>query len=267
MASSEPTRAIARLPRKSPFALLGAGRTALREVPGLRAFLIKGFLLNYGVFIVTAAAAMILIYWFLVRPVGEGLTAWSMGEGFFWGLVAWLLKVVLWVTQLLLMAATLMLSLLFAMALMTLWFEALVGRIVAHCRQESEGAGGAFSLREWLGGLGRSIRDSVWLMVLALLALGFGFIPVVGPVLVVLFDGYLLGWEIREPYLTVREEYGDERRALRKGLALWTVQTGLLPVVLAMIPIVGWLLLPAVLIYLVAGFAWQGEQALRSEAA
>ena len=39
----------------------------------------------------------------------------------------------------------------------------------------------------------------------------------------------------------------------------WTISAGFLPVVLALVPLLGWLLLPAALIYLVAGVAWQAE--------
>lgn len=266
MAETDSPRALARLPRRSPFALLLAGRTAMREVPGLRAFLVKGFLLNYAVFIVAAAVGMGLVYWYLVQPVSASLTAGGLGEGFWMGLITTLLQIVFWIAQVLLMAATLLLSMLVAMALMSVWFEALAGRIVTHFRGET-GAGEPFTLGRWLSGLGRALRDSVLLMVVALVALGLGFIPVVGPVLVVVIDGFLMGWEIRDPYLAVRTEMGDDPRQLRRGLMFWTMQTGLLPVLLAMIPIVGWLLLPAVLIYMVAGFAWQGEQALKAQAA
>ena len=266
MASQETGRQPARLPRKNPIALFSAGRQALREVPGLRAFLVKGLLLNYAIFLLAAVVGMGLIYWYLVQPLSEGLTAWSMGEGFFLAMVALLLKGLLWMTQIMLMAATLVLSLLFSFVLMTMWLEGLVGRIVAHCRG-NEVPPGPFSLGEWVAGLARSLRDSLRLILLALAALFLGFIPVVGPILVVLVDSYLLGWEIRAPYLTVREEHGDEQRALRRGLTLWTVRTGFLPVLLAMIPVVGWLLLPALLIYMVAGTAWLGEQALKAEAA
>ncbi len=189
-----------------------------------------------------------------------------MGEDIFFEMLALLFKLLLWLTQILLMAATLVLCLLFSFALMTMWLEGLVGRIVAHCRG-NETPPGPFSLGEWVTGLARSLRDSLRLILLALVALFLGFIPVVGPVLVVLVDSYLLGWEIRAPYLTVREEHGDEHRALRRGLTLWTVRTGFLPVLLAVIPFVGWLLLPALLIYMVAGTAWHGEQALRVERA
>ncbi len=252
----------AALPRRGPLALLASGREALREVPGLRAFIFRGFLLNYGVFAVCAVLGMGLIYTFVVEPIGAGLSAWSLGEGFLWETLAFLLQIVLWIAQLLLMAGTLLLSFFLALVLMSFWFEALAGRIVAHCRQGAEGP--PFSLKAWAATLLRSLRESARLILLAVAALLLGFIPVVGPVLVVLVNAYLLGWEVRNPYLLAREESGDDPAQLRRGLKLWTVRVGLLPVLLAMGPILGWALLPAAMIYLVAGFAWQGERGLQT---
>ncbi len=253
---------VRRLPRPGPFALLASGRRALREVPGLRLFLLKGFLLNYGLFICLSAAAYYVIFLLLLEPYLENLEQWISGEGILWQVLSVLLELVVWLTQLLLLAATMMLSLLFSLALMSMWFEALAARIVTHCRGGVAESRGRFSILSWLAGIGRALRESLFLIILASAALLLGLVPVVGPLLVILVDGYLLGWEVRDPYLVAREALGDERRQLRKGLMLWTVQAGTLPVFLAMIPILGWLFLPMAMIYLVAGFAWQGERAL-----
>ena len=75
-----------------------------------------------------------------------------------------------------------------------------------------------------------------------------------------LSNASLMGWQVREPYLLVRESLGGDHKALRKGMAWWTVRAGLLAVFLAMIPIVGWIVMPMILIYQVAGMAWVNEQ-------
>ena len=244
----------------SPLSLLRSGRRAFREVPGLRLFLLTGLALNYAVFLLVGGAVMAGLYFFVVQPLGASLGAWSGGEGFLAGLLSAVLTALLWLTQLLLMAASLLLSFLLALSLMTLWFEALAGRIVAHCRGGTGSAEEAFSLGAWLKGLGRSLKDGLRLILLSFLALLLGFIPVVGPFLVIGINSYLLGWEIREPYLAVRESSHEARRNLRRGTLAWTISAGFLPVVLALVPLLGWLLLPAALIYLVAGVAWQAEQ-------
>lgn len=249
-----------RLPRPSVLSLLTTGRRALKEVPGLRIFLLKGFIINYALFLTTAVLAYYVIFYFFVQPYVARMDEWAQGEGFLWEMLQLLLNVLVWITQMLLLAGTLMLSLLFSLALMSTWLEALAARIVAHCRGQEPA--GAFSLVEWVISLGAAFRDSLGLIGMALGALLLGFIPLVGPLLVIAVDSYLLGWEIRDPYLVVRQEAGDPRKQLRKGLVLWTARAGFIPVLLAMIPFLGWLLLPVVMIYMVAGFAWQCEQDL-----
>lgn len=258
--ASDSTPQIRRLPRPSPLSLITSGRRALREVPGLKLFLIKGFIINYVMFVVTAALANYVIYYYFVEPYVARMDEWASGDGFFWEMLGLVLNVVVWLTQLLLLAGTIMLSVLFSLAMMSTWLESLAARIMAHCRgNEPEGP---FSLVAWVISLGAALRDSLGLIGLALSALLLGFIPFVGPLLVIVVDSYLLGWEVRDPYLVARESAGDPRKQLRKGLMFWTARAGLIPVLLAMIPFLGWLLLPMAMIYMVAGYAWQCEQDL-----
>ncbi|MCZ6558332.1 MAG: EI24 domain-containing protein [SAR324 cluster bacterium] len=261
--SADTSQKAMRLPRPSAFALLASGRQALREVPGLKMFLLKGFLLNYGIFVAVAALASYVIFWVMLEPYVMQLDEWVSGEGILWKALAMLLWLLTWLAKLLLLVAVLLFSLLFSLILMSMWFEALAARIVSHCRGGVGENRGRFTLIAWLGSLGHALRDGLRLLFLAFAAMLLALVPLAGPVLAILINGYLLGWEVRDPYLVVREVLGEERKQLRKGLMLWTVQAGLLPVFLAMIPILGWALLPGVMIYLVAGFAWRGEQALR----
>ncbi len=261
MSETAETALVARLPRGTPLTLLAAGRRAFAEVPGLRALMIKGALLLYAVSILVGLIGVGGVYLLVVQPLTEGMAAWSAGEGFWASLLTGIVTFVVWIAQLLLLAATVAVSFLVALAMMSVWFEALAARIAAHHRGTG-GEGAPFRLRAWLGGIGRSLLDAVWLIGLAVAGLALGFIPVIGVVLVVVIESYLLGREVRDPYLVVREGLGDDPKDLRKGLVLWTPFVGLLPFVLAMIPVVGWVLLPAAVIYLVAGFAWRGEAAL-----
>jgi uncharacterized protein involved in cysteine biosynthesis len=249
------------IPRASPAALLAAGRRAFREIPGLRRLLVKGFVLLYGTALLTGAVGVGGLYYYIVRPLAAGLEGWGAGEGFWMAVLAAILAGLLWFGQFLLLAATVAVSLLIAVSLMSLWFESLAARIIAHHRGEAAVQERPFRVGVWLRGLGRALADSSWLVMLSLLALLLGFVPLIGPLLVVLVESYLLGREVRDPYLSVRASLGEEPGRLRCGLALWTILTGLLPFVLAMVPVAGWLLLPAAMIHLVAGFAWQAEVA------
>lgn len=239
-------------------ALIAAGREAFRKVPGLRMLLVKGFLLLYGLFAVLGTASLALLYRYAIRPWIERIESYQTDGGFFMDLLLPLLNGLLWLGQVMLMVAVLLLAMLLTLSLMTLWFEALADRIVRHQRGLQD-AGGGFSLGAWAGSILRALRESLWLLLLAVFSVLLGFVPLGGPVLVFLINGYLFGWEAREPYLLVREGLGDDRKALRRGMTLWTIRIGAVPVVLAMIPVVGWLALPMVLIYQVAGLAWANE--------
>lgn len=249
--------------RAGPLALLGAGRQAFRQVPGLRGLLLQGFLLLYAVFVAVGAVMMGLVYRFGVQPLSHGMAAYDPGGSFFLELLLPLATGLVWLAQLLLLAATLLLSLVLSFALLSVWFEALAGRVAAHARGGAA-AEAPFGLRAWLGSLGRSLRDSVLLLALAVLSLLVAFVPLVGPFLTFALASYLMGWEVREPYLAVRAARGEDLGALRRGLHGWTLRAGTLIVLLAMIPWLGWLLAPVVLTYQVAGVAWLSERGAAS---
>lgn len=245
--------------RAGPLALLAGGREAFRQVPGLRMLLLKGFLLLYGLFVIAAGVILGLGYRFLVQPLAHGLSTYDPHGNVFLEFLLPLADGLLWFAQLLLLAATMLLALVLSFSLLSLWFEALAARVAAHAR------GGApvdapFSLRAWAHSLGRAVRDGALLLALAFVALLLGFVPLVGPLLSFAVASYVMGWEVREPYLAVRAAAGESPATLRRGLNWWTLRVGALPVLLAMVPWLGWLLLPVVLTIQVAGVAWLSER-------
>ena len=250
--------------KAGPMALFKGGSEAIKSVPGLKGFVVRGFLLNYLVFMLIAALGMGLLYQYAVAPLLNMVPMPADTQGFMAVALSWFAKVMLWVLNIVLMGATLLLSFLVSLSLMSLWYEALAGRIVAHFRGSEESAAQRFSLGRWLAGLTRSLKDSLVLLLLSLLALSLGFIPLVGPLLVPAINSYLLGREVRDPYLVVRMELGDDPAMLTRGLKLWTLRIGMAPMLLGFIPVVGWLFLPLCVMYLVAGVAWESEQQLKS---
>jgi hypothetical protein len=69
---------------------------------------------------------------------------------------------------------------------------------------------------------------------------------------------------MREPYLLAREAWGERPQALRRGLVPWTVVLGIAPAAVAVLPVVGWLVLPVVLVLGATGLAWAGEMARKA---
>ncbi|MDH4248401.1 MAG: EI24 domain-containing protein [Deltaproteobacteria bacterium] len=247
------------LTRNGPLALIGAGRRAFREIPGLRRYIVFGFVINLLVFVTIAALSISVVYPLVVSPLADKLATLQTEGGFLMGLVHTLLSWLLWVLQALLLAVTALFSFLISLTLLTLWYETLAAKIVSHFRGASALRPPLFSLGLWIRGLGRTLRESLLLIMLSVGALLLGLIPVVGPVLSLLINGYLIGWEVREPYLMVRIGMGEERSRLRAGLMLWTLRAGLLPVLLALIPVLGWIILPLVMILMTAGVAYTAE--------
>ncbi len=247
-----------RIAREGPIALFSAGREAFREVPGLRWLMVRGFILLYALFIVIGLIVVGLGYFYVVDPISQWMGSMESGDSWFWAILIPLLRILLWLGQAMLLAACLVLSFLISLAMMSLWFEVLTERIVTH-RRGLEVTGSGFTLGLWLGGVWRALKDSTFLILIALSSLVAGLIPIAGPFLVIAATCYLLGWEVREPYLLVRESMGEDGKPLRKGLALWTIRIGVLPTFLAMVPILGWFLLPFAIVYQVAGVAWTSE--------
>jgi hypothetical protein len=244
--------------RAGPLALAAAGRAAFREVPGLRGLLLKGVVLLYGVFLAVGAVVLGLVYRFAIRPLSVQLSSFDAGGNVVMELLLPVATGLVWLGQALLLTATVLLSFVLSLALLSLWFEALTGRIVAHTRGGTAEA--PFSLRAWAASLAQALRDSVLLLALAVVALLLGFVPLVGPFLAFALSCYVMGREVREPYLAVRAARGEALRDLRRGLWGWTLWVGVLPVVLALVPWLGWLLLPLVLTWQVAGVAWLSER-------
>ena len=247
------------LTKKGPLALFTAGRRAFREVPGLRAFATMGFFLNLVIYAIVAIAVFSALYPLVVAPLADKADTLAQDGGFFARILAFVIPFFLRIMQFFLIAVSAMFSFLISLSLMGLWYEALAARIVRHLRGDVKTGAHRFTLGLWFGGLTRALKDSVLLLVISLCALLIGLIPFFGPILSLAMNSYLIGWELREPYLAVRVEMGEDIKELRKGLTFWTLRAGLLPVSLALIPLIGWFLLPFVMIYMAAGVAFAAE--------
>ena len=265
MSAQAPATITGALRAAGPLALLGGGFRALGRVPGLNWLLVRGFLLLYGFMLFIGGGVYLMIYKLALEPLMGLATELEATEGFFDTVLAWLLTGVYYVSQFMTITACVVLALVLSITLMSVWFEVLSARIVAHLRGGAP-PGGGFSLRAMVETIGRAILDNIRLILLALLALLLGLIPVVGILLVFVITCYLLGHEVREPYLAVRESYGEDPKALREGMGAWTLRAGILPTLIALIPWLGWMLVPALMIFLVAGASWHGENGGGGEA-
>lgn len=248
---------LSRVTQASYGTVINAGRRAMVEVPGIQGFLLKGFILFYGMSAVLGLLAAQGLYGLVIRPLSEHLTSFSTDGFWVLEMLVGLAKAMLWFGQFVILLSCLFVAFRVALSLMTLWSEALVERIIDY-RRGRKGQD-RFSLELWLRSLGQSLVSSMVSLLLSLLGILVAFIPFVGPPLALGLYAYLLGRDIREPYILVRGAAGESTQALRGGLWTWTFKLGALPVMVGLVPLVGWLVLPAIMLYLVAGVAWLAE--------
>jgi len=243
------------LPRPGPVRVLRAGLAAMRAVPGLRGYLLLGLLLNYAAALGAGLLTFYGLYALIFRPLAQWVEGWTVGGGFWAGLLGGVFQFFLFFTQVALLGGCFLVAFLLALNLMSLWLDGVAERIVRHARGASAPAPGGGL------GLGRSVRDVGTQVTLGVAALVVALVPVAGPPLSVAIVAYLFGRELRAPYLAALEGRGQHPASLRAGLLPWTIAQGALPVALGLLPVIGWLLLPLAMILAVAGIAWEGEQA------
>ncbi len=241
--------ALERLRGIKALSTLREGIRVQKSIPGLKRHVIRLLILNMVIFLLITMLLNGLFYYYLLNPA----ISWLFGSdgGFFASLGQWLL----WATQLTVAAVFAFISLRLSVELSSIWHQQLVSRVIRFYRQVPEVS---ISFREWLKSLGSTIVEALKLCLMPLLILFGGLVPVIGLPLVYLLESHLLGRDAVMVYLD--EIQTEERDELKKKLRWVPVQLGWLPMLLAFIPIAGWLMMPLVLILLVIGLASQLER-------
>ena len=228
---------------------LRAGRQALSEITGLRSQMIRGLLINYAVFVLAVLVLNGLFYFYALAP----FIGWVFGGGE--GFLAATATVVLWLVQLTAAAVFAMVALRFSIELSSLWHQSLVIRVVRYFRKIEEPP---FSLEAWWNDIKTALREDFKACVFPLLLLLLGLIPLIGVVLVMVLQAHLMGREVVNVYLDELND-PDDAVALRQTWRWVPMRLGWLPMGLAFVPLLGWLLLPFVLTCEVVGFTYQVE--------
>ena len=234
---------------------LQCGRRALSEIAGLRGQMLQGLLLNYALFILAALVLNGLFYYYALAP----FIGWAFGGGE--GVLAATRTVILWLIQLTAAAVFAMVALRFSVELASLWHQSLVIRVIRHFREIEEPP---FSLATWLDSMKAALREALKACVFPLLLLVLGLVPLIGVALVMLVQAHWLGRDVVNGYLDGLDD-PDAADELRKAWRWVPLRVGWLPMGLAFVPLLGWLLLPFVLTLEVVGFAYQVESSRRTE--
>ena len=222
-----------------------------KNIPGLRRQLSRLLILNYIIFLLVSLLLNGLFYYYVLEP----LINWLFGSegGFFATIGQWML----WLLQLNVAAVFAFISLRFSIEVSGIWHQLLVSRVIRHYREIPEVR---FHFRDWMKSLVYSMVEALKLCLVPLLILFAGLIPLIGFLMVYLLESYILGRDVLRVYLDeINEEV--ELNELRKNFRWVPIKLGWLPMLLAFMPVIGWLLMPLVQILLVIGLASLIERA------
>lgn len=234
-----------------PWQYLQHGLLAARTIPGLNTMVFKALLINGLVLFLVVAGLSYSFYEFIFQPV----LGWIEPH-----VPDWLHSVSVGLTWLLLAAIALISTLLairVSFILLGVWYEHLAEKVIKHHRTlpslPFRWSEQIHSLAFTVFSIGREIFTAVGLLML-------GFVPLFGPIMVFLIGGHWSGRGIIEPYLTVLKSAKLPVGDLSLKPSLMTLSLGAIQVALALIPLVGWVLLPFVMVYQVIGLAYAHEQ-------
>ena len=230
------------------------GWQAVQDVEGLKASIWKTFLVNYAIFVGIMILLNGVIYLYALRPLVEMVFGTDEGGAALIG------TVLLWGVQLVIAAIFAIASLRFSIALMSMWYEHLAGIVILHFRPLPDVS---FSITDWLKTLGQTLVIGFKEIMVFLLLIVLSFLPGIGLVLVFLAGAYLLGKDTIAPYLNVLQEHKEPTKEIRKSLRGTAFMLGSSQMLLALIPVVGWLLMPVVMIYQIIGLSYAMEEVRR----
>lgn len=235
------------LPSINAISLLHAGLKAVRTIPGLHKAAFKGFGLNLALYFLVMMLINVGFYVLIHLP----LVGWieSTFEGL--GLIA---SITLWFAQITVLLISALLSIRVSYKLMSLWHGTLVTHVIRWFRPE-------FPAGSTLGTF-KAIPAFVWDQLKDVLK-GFGLlflgvIPLIGAPLVFIIGAYLQGRSIVEPYESTINEVEKPVKPMFGVPTRFVL--GWSQMALALVPVIGWLLLPLLHIYQIIGFAYMQER-------
>jgi uncharacterized protein involved in cysteine biosynthesis len=240
-----------------PWQYLKQGVIASKEIPGLRAMILKALLINGLLLFIIAAGVTFGFYYFAVLPTKGWLEP---------RVPDWLHLISVVLFYLVLAAVALISSILavrISFVLLGVWYENLAEKVITFHRPLPDLP---FRLSEQVHSLGLTLFGVAREIFVAVSLLILSFIPLIGPVLVFFIGGHWSGRGIIEPYLTVLKNAKQPTGELSLKPSLMTLSLGAIQVLLALIPLVGWILLPFVMVHQVIGLAYAHEtQLVRSQ--
>lgn len=223
-----------------------AGRKAYKAYPEVRSNILLSFLLSVLVFSAIVAGLLVVLLTGLLAP----FEIWVNGYLPNWA--DWIIRVLVGLFAIVLVLIITFFSLRFTTILLGVFYERCVHPIVARFRPDSvPGHGGPSLIVEIL-------REAGYLVLLLLLQ----FIPAIGWLLSLAFSLWLVGKGVVAPHKAVLKDRNLPRPA--PGV-IECISVGSAELALLAIPVIGWFLLPWVMIHMVVGQACRFEESLATQ--
>lgn len=231
------------IPPLNTFNLYRAGRTALDQVPGLRRGAVKGFLINLVIYFGLITLAGFTYYSLIHTPLAAWIARLEAG----W--IQTSLSIGLGILLVIAVLIAALLSIRISLKFMGFWYSELSAKVVQHVR-------GPIRMPSFIEELPFVLRDVARETAMSLGLIILGLVPLVGAPTVLLIGAWLQGRAIIQPYkdvlrganLNITDETGTQKLLLGSGQIL-----------LALMPVIGWFLLPVVNLYQVLGYTWLKE--------
>jgi len=227
-------------------AILAEGRRLHKISPKLKKDVRRALIVNYAVFLVATLVLNGLLHYMVLAPFSEW--AFGGGEGF-WASAG---RGIVVFAQILIGAVCAMASLIFSVQTLSGWHEDLAETVIRSSRDLPDLR---FDIKLWFKTIWVGVFQGLRSAILALTLLLLGFIPLVGPVLVMVGEAWLIGQTLKWAYLNPLQGLKLENPALTKQLKYSAVKFGWLATALTLVPIAGWIVLPWLLTLQVIGLS------------
>ena len=234
--------------------LLNKGHKAFKEVPGLYKFYLQGVILTLLCAALFFTALFFTLYRMYILPFLDSylstITNWAEWLSYLAMPVYWIIVVICW-------SFIAYISLKLSTVVLGLWIDALLSKIMRHFREVPELP---FSLKRMLKIMLAGLKLSISNMLLTLFFFLLGFLPFIGPFLAFIGLSCSSGFDIKTPYVLLLGEDDPEKHKgfrLKKGRLF---KMGFIHGLITLIPIIGWIMLPASLLIQMAGYTYYCEE-------
>jgi uncharacterized protein involved in cysteine biosynthesis len=229
--------------------LFTQGCDAFEHVPGIKTQYFKGIALT----LLLAAGLFYLQFVFIYDVyVINHVESFVTKVSGWWSLLGYVTTPLLWIVKILLWVIMFFIAMKVALVCMAFWLDTIIEKVIAHHRDIPKSP---FSLGHFIKNTARSLILTGKSLMSAIFFLILSFIPIIGIAFGFIGVACSSGFDILSPYVLVLSEH-DDQILKRFQLDKWqTLKVGWMQAALAFLPIIGWLIIPFIMLLQVIGYA------------